>query len=183
MGRRRRWPARARRAAGGPSRDTGVCADEPACTARFHCEDGQGTRGRPANYAQRQAAGERESRPAHQPIVQILLGELPQRAQQGEQQEAFLAIHPQTSAGPGRQPRGTAPVGELDRQPTQGEQVQTADEREDITVQSHMTAPLRGTMPGEGRELERTDQPATCGADLRAEGASLGLRQDTPSLG
>jgi hypothetical protein len=76
---------------------------------------------RPAGYVQRQAAGERES----------------------GQQEALLAIDPQASAGPGPQRRGTAPVGEWDRQPTQGEQVQTADEREGITVQSHVTAPLR----------------------------------------
>jgi hypothetical protein len=77
-------------------------------------------------------------------------------------------------------------VGELDRQPTQGEQVQTADGREGIKVQSQTTAPRRGNTPGEGRGLERTTQPAqpvTCGADLWAEGASLALCQVTPSLG
>ncbi len=159
-GRRRRWPARARRAAGGPSRDTGACADEPAVARQADQDDQQGLghrrrRAPPASTVRmdraraagrlRPAASHRRAREraAHQPIVPILIGELPQRAQQGEQQEALLAIDPQASAGLGRQRRGTAPVGEWDRQPTQGEQVQTADEREGITVQSHVTAPLR----------------------------------------
>lgn len=84
---------------------------------------------------EREATGEREGWPGHQPVVQVLIGEAPERPQQAQQQQGFLRVAARTPAGTGRQRGRTAPVGQLNGEPTQREQMQAIDEREGVDVQ------------------------------------------------
>jgi hypothetical protein len=61
---------------------------------------------RPALRSQRQTAGQRQRRPGHQPVVQLLIGEAPQRAQRCQEQQRLLAIDARRPARTGGQRRG-----------------------------------------------------------------------------
>ncbi len=62
-----------------------------------------------------QATGERQGGPRHQPVVQVLIGEAPQGAQEREQQQRFLGVASGATAWTRRQRRRTAPVSEAYR--------------------------------------------------------------------
>jgi hypothetical protein len=76
---------------------------------------------------------------------------MPQRAQQGEQQEGLLTIEPWASAGTGRQRGRTAPLSKPDRQLTHGEQMEASNEREGVDVQGQTEMALRAVI-GWGRD-------------------------------
>src|SRR5262249_1765837 len=84
----------------------------------------------------RQPAGQREGRPGHQPVMHVLVGQAPQRAQQREQQQRLLGVDPWPPSRSRRQRRWTAmAAGEPHRQAAQREQMQAGNERQRIEMQ------------------------------------------------
>jgi hypothetical protein len=78
---------------------------------------------RPAVSPLRQPAGSRQRRPGAQPVMHLLVRQTPQRAQQRQKQERVLAIDARRTARTSGQRRRTLPLGELDGELTQGEQL------------------------------------------------------------
>ncbi len=83
----------------------------------------------------RQPASEREGGPVVQPVVDILIGESPEGAQERDQQQGFLAVGTRRAAGAARQGRRTATVGKAHGETAQIEQMQRSDEGQGGAVQ------------------------------------------------
>src|SRR5437763_13208159 len=72
----------------------------------------RGTRNaRTTIFAQRQAAGQGESRPVAQPVTHILIGESPQGAQERDEQQRRFAVGPRAPSWPSGQGGWTAMMG------------------------------------------------------------------------
>ncbi len=89
-----------------------------------------------------QAAGEGEGGPTHQPIVHILVGKLPEGAQQRHEQQRVFPIAAWATARSSRGEEVAAPLGIAHRHAAEREQTQLGDEREGIDVQSRSCVPL-----------------------------------------
>ena len=77
----------------------------PACAARFNCCEGPGTQGVPLAQAGRPQA-KREGGPSAQPVGHGPQRELPERAQQRDQQQGLVAVATRGTPRPGGQGRG-----------------------------------------------------------------------------
>src|SRR5436309_9546437 len=85
-------------------------------------------------FIQRQATGQSQSGPTLEPVMPVLIGEAPQGTQETDQEQALLTVGAWSSAGPSRQGRRTATVGQTNGQPAKGEQMQRRDQRQRITM-------------------------------------------------
>src|SRR5262249_31676551 len=81
------------------STNSSSLAGAPAVCSRLDCLALRGTRGL-AIRASRQPTGQRQRRPSTQQVVRLLIGQAPQRAQQGQEQEGLLAIDAGRPPGP-----------------------------------------------------------------------------------
>lgn len=88
----------------------------------------------PAMRIPRQVAGQRESRPGYQPVMQVLVRQAPQRAQHGHEQERLLVVHVWTTAGTGWQWRRVLPLGKLHSEAAQRQQMQARNQRKGIQM-------------------------------------------------
>jgi len=82
---------------------------------------------------EREVTGARECGPTDDPVVQVLIREAPELAQEGEQQQRFLTIPARTPAKTGRQRGWTAPMSRAHGEATQRKQMQPCD-----TVSHHI---------------------------------------------
>jgi hypothetical protein len=79
--------------------------------------------GRTTLGVKRQPANEGQRGPGHQPVMQILIRQAPQRADERQQQERFLAISARATPRTRWQWRWALPVSQLHRQPAQRQQL------------------------------------------------------------
>lgn len=89
-----------------------------------------------AIFAHRQTTSQGEGRPGLQPVVHILIGQAPQRTQEGNKQQGFFAVRSWGSTWTGGQGRRTPMVSQTHCHPAQTEQVQGTNKGQGIDVQS-----------------------------------------------
>ena len=106
--------------------------------------------------AGRQPTGERQRQPGAQPVGQGARREAPERAQQRDQQQRLLCVAAGSAPRPCGQGRRAAPLGLLDRQTAQREQMQARHERERVNVQGGTTF-RQGALVCRGRDRGRGD--------------------------
>ena len=71
----------------------------------------------------RQSTRLRQRGPVHQPVMQVLVGQAPQRAQQRHEQQRFLSVAARTPARTRRYRRGTPPLRPLHGEAAQRQQM------------------------------------------------------------
>jgi hypothetical protein len=89
-----------------------------------------------------------QSGPRHQPFMQVLIRQAPQRAQHSQQEEGLLAVPTRAPTRTGWQRQWAVPLRQAHRQPAQCQQVQLPDQGEGIQVQCWAALGLRPTIGG-----------------------------------
>jgi hypothetical protein len=84
----------------------------------------------------RQSTGQGQRWPCAEPVMDFLVREPPQRAQQREQHEGLLGVDPGGSASASAQGRWTLLLGQLDRQLAERQQLPAGEQRQRVEMES-----------------------------------------------
>ncbi len=121
--------------------------------------------------------------PGHQPVVQVLVRQAPQRAQQRQQQERLLRVAPRASPRPSGQRRRAAAARQPHRQPAHRQPVQATDQGERIQMQRRAALGLRPVVCWRRDGRRGLTRSRNHGLISLARVRAASRDQPTPSLG